>query len=432
VADDRLGLATLTRWWLVILLLCAASSALAECRPAGRESFAAGVKALSRGDLTSADRIFEELVQQQPDCAEARNNLAAVLVEQGRLAEAAEQLRRAVELQPSYQRARVNLQRVEALLATRPAAGQPPSPLRSTEPTPPKVAPVVAERPAPAEPLPTPTEPAAPAAPSSLVRLEPTGANVCVVQPAQRRICVYRRTETAVALEDCYPSVAMDVRAWPRWLVAAEVTPERVALVDETARNRLKVIPDNHTVALNTIQLAQPDFAALSGKIAPWRTAWVVQEIADSSADVVPAKRLAALDEALEQWRLAWEQKAYDEYVAKYSPSFVPQAEPDVPHWQARKRAVFERSGPISVQLGTPSVFAFDHGAIAITSFTQRYRAGTKGSEGIKVLRWQLEDTRWLISAETVLTEEPLRETGNQEGGASGEDAGAGRQGAGE
>src|SRR5205823_5313722 len=121
------------------------------------------------------------------------------------------------------------------------------------------------------------------AVPASLVRLEPTGASVCVVQPAQRRICVYRRTESAVALEECYASVAMDVRAWPRWLVAAEVTAERVALVDETARNRLRIIPDNHTVALNTIQMPQTDFAALSAKIEPWRTAWVVQESGDAS-----------------------------------------------------------------------------------------------------------------------------------------------------
>jgi tetratricopeptide (TPR) repeat protein len=434
-------LVTVTRWWLVIPLLCAAAPALAECRPAGRAAFTAGVTALSRGDLTAASRIFEELVQLQPECAEARNNLAAVLVEQGRLAEAADQLRQAVELQPGYHRARVNLQRVEALLTSRPAAAVPPTATAVSEPAPPKVAAIATQRPTPTEPLPTPTESAAPALPSSLVRLEPTGTSLCVVQPAQRRICVYRRTEREVALEDCYQSVAMDVRAWPRWLVAAEVTAERVALVDETARNRLQVIVDNHTVALNTIQLPQADFAALSGKIVPWRTAWVVQEPGDavsagertgSSAPGAPVKPLAALDQALEQWRLAWEQKAYDEYVSKYSPSFVPQAEPDVPHWQARKRSVFERSGSIAVQVETPSVFLFERGALAITTFTQRYRAGTKASTAVKVLRWQLEDAGWQISAETVLTEEPLREAGQQEGGASAAGADAGRQEAGE
>jgi tetratricopeptide (TPR) repeat protein len=116
---------------LVIVLACLAWAAAAQCRPEGRSTFAAGLRALADGDLPAAAARFDALVRTQPDCVDARNNLAAVEVQQGKFSEAAEQLRRVIQLRPDYQRARANLQRVEALLAKTPA----PSPATAT-PTP--------------------------------------------------------------------------------------------------------------------------------------------------------------------------------------------------------------------------------------------------------------------------------------------------------
>src|SRR5438874_921445 len=93
---------------VVTLVLCA-SSAAAECAASGRKMFAAGLDALNAGDLAAATRTFYDLVEAQPDCPEARNNLAVALVEEGRLQEAAAELRHAVAVAPDYERARANL-----------------------------------------------------------------------------------------------------------------------------------------------------------------------------------------------------------------------------------------------------------------------------------------------------------------------------------
>jgi tetratricopeptide (TPR) repeat protein len=79
--------------------------------------FRSGVEALRRGDLPAAAQVFGYLVAKEGGSAEVRNNLAVVLAERGQIDAAAEQLRRALELRPDYQRARLNLERVQALRA---------------------------------------------------------------------------------------------------------------------------------------------------------------------------------------------------------------------------------------------------------------------------------------------------------------------------
>ncbi|MGD0947614.1 MAG: hypothetical protein ABSA52_09295 [Candidatus Binatia bacterium] len=80
-------------------------------------AFQLGVEALSRGDLPAAAKMFDDLAKGGGGSAEVRNNLAVVLAERGQIDAAAEQLRRALELRPDYQRARLNLERVQALRA---------------------------------------------------------------------------------------------------------------------------------------------------------------------------------------------------------------------------------------------------------------------------------------------------------------------------
>lgn len=391
--------------WRVGALIAAvgvATAAGAQCQPAGRATFAAGLEALDRGDLTAAAAAFDTLVKTQADCAEARNNLAVVFVEQGRLREAAEQLRRAVELQPDYHRARLNLDRVETLLAARPAAR--PAGLPPAQPI------VEAERPRAAAvtpasaPTPASTVPSNPV-PSSIAALEPEGRTAGVIEPAQSRICVYRRAADGIVRDACYPLLAARIGADARWLTASDLTRKRIRLVDETGRKRLKIVGEDGPAGADVVRLRAADFNALSAVIVPWRTGWVVL---DQGRDVQfdGAAIAADVGNAIEHWRQAWEQKQLDAYTAVYSASFVPQGEPDVAHWRIRKRRLFEQGGALSVQVRPPSLFVLDEGTV-IATFEQSYRSGANASVAVKVLRWQREGTRWAIGAESVLNETP-------------------------
>jgi hypothetical protein len=302
--------------WLGILMISCAAMAAAECRPEGRASFTAGLEALARRGLSVAAGQFANLVQAQPDCVEARNNLAVVQVEQGQLNEAAEELRVAVRLRPDYERARVNLQRVEALLAmqteiTPTPAGSPlvPSPTVTPEPQ------AIATMNLAVQPTETPALVAAVAQPPAsaavsqaavpgIVALEPQGATACVIDPGEQRVCLYNRTAQAVILRACYPFAGFRVSAWPRWLIAGDTSGRRIRLFDETGQRRLKVIPEHANVGGDVVRLRQSDFDSLSASVRPWRTAWV---LADTTTEF-EAATLAALREVLEAWRSAWEQ----------------------------------------------------------------------------------------------------------------------------
>jgi tetratricopeptide (TPR) repeat protein len=88
-------------------------------RSLSARAFESGVEALSRGDLAAAAQVFDDLAAREGGSAEVRNNLAVALAERGQIDAAAEQLRRALELRPDYERARLNLERLQALRAAR-------------------------------------------------------------------------------------------------------------------------------------------------------------------------------------------------------------------------------------------------------------------------------------------------------------------------
>ena len=382
---------------IVILLL--ASQARAECLPSGRATFAEGLEALSRGDMHTAFARFEKLVQEQPDCAEARNNMAVVLFEMGLPEEADKQLRQAVELNPDYQRARSNLRRVEASF--------------HGETTKPEI-----ERAVPGEPTLVPTLPptAAPTAPPAtagpatgvppnLAALEPQGVTACVLDAAHKQLCVFRRAEAGIVQDACYPILTTQVSTWPQWVVASDLTAKRVRLVDDTHHRRLRVIPDN--VAMDdSVQIRRQDFESLAKKVAPWRSGWVVLgRDAPAVSATTAAQSAQQVRDALERWRQAWEGKKLDAYTGCYGPSFVPQSEGDIAHWRARKRALFEQRGTITVRVTPPSVFVLGDGSSVITVFEQSYHAGALESRDLKALRWQRQGDRWMISVETTLAE---------------------------
>lgn len=385
----------------------AAPAAVSE-EPSAEATFAAGLEALGRGDMRAAEASFTALTKLQPDSAEGWNNLAVVLTEQDRTAAARDALHRALELRPDYDRARVNLQRVEALLAAQPLPPRQDGPTLEVEAhvQKPKVA-AAAEPAAQAAPLAAPEAPAAAPQtpslpPSSITALEPQGATACVFDPAHSRLCVYRRTADGIAADECYGVVTAQVRAWPQWMAASDVTSQRIRLVDETGQKRLVIVPDDDTTDGDVVRLRRRDLDNLSTKVVPWRTGWV---LSDGASPTAGDAEVTVLRVTLEHWRQAWEHKQLDAYVGAYSASFSPQSEPDVAHWRARKRNLFEHSGAIAVQVAAPSIFLVNQGNTAFTSFAQSYRSAVTASSDFKVLRWQHEGGRWTISSESVLEE---------------------------
>ena len=394
-------------WSAVAVVLCLAARVTAECAPAGRDAFAAGLEALGRGDLAGAATRFEALVHQQPACAEARNNLAVVLVEQGRLEEAADQLRHAVEAEPNYHRARLNLERVETLLAAR----TPPTVIAQALPTPTDT-PVV-EAQAPRAPAPPPAPPANPV-PRQLVALGPAGATAGGLDLAAQRVCVYRSTGAAITAQSCAPIVSLSSVPNAQWLVTSEMSARRIYLVDESGQRRLKVTSESGTGTHDVLRLRQADYDALAAQVVPWRTSWVITR--DGGA-AVPAAAGDQLRDALERWRGAWEQKDLVAYTSLYSSSFVPQTERDQARWRERKATLFRQPGAITVAIAAPTIVVLDDGATAVAVFEQTYRSAATASVGVKALRWRREDNRWVISAETVLTETPAPSAPGARGG---------------
>jgi hypothetical protein len=382
--------------WFSLLMASCAATAAATCPPEGRAVFAAGLEALARGALSPAAARFDDLVQQQPGCVEAHNNLAVVEVEQGRLNEAAAELRAAMRLRPDYERARLNLRRVEALLAGRAQAARSalvPSPTVTPEPS------LVATMTPPPEP--TPTAPATPneAITAGIAALAPVGATACILDPARRRVCLYGRDPEGVSLRACYGSSGFDVATWRRWLVAGDTGGQRIRLLDEDAHRRLQIIPDGAKTTGDVVRLRQGDFDSLLAGVRPWRTACV---LADSMAEVEPAT-VAAVRDALQAWRSAWEHRRFEDYLVHYSGRFAPQFDPDVADWRSRKRQLFARARSITVRIASPSIFFSDNGATAIMLFEQHYRSDTTTAQDVKALRWQREAGTWKITAETVL-----------------------------
>jgi hypothetical protein len=216
-------------------------------------------------------------------------------------------------------------------------------------------------------------------------------------------LCVYRRTASAIALEQCYPFTAVHVRTWPpRWLVVSHVSDRRIDLVDETGDPRLMVLPGNRSLDGNALLMTAGDFAALVTKMMPWQTAWVLEEASPASQNAGPATAVRA---ALEHWRTAWEQQDFEAYARCYSASFIPQTDASLASWRTRKREIFAQSSSISVRLSAPSIFVFGPEGPVITTFTQYYRSNLNAAQTFKALRWQREGGHWAINAETALSE---------------------------
>lgn len=75
---------------------------LNERGPHARRRMEDGIRLMEAGDLTEAEAIFQSLIQEYPDWAEALNKLATALYLRGRAKESLELCRRVVEKKPHH------------------------------------------------------------------------------------------------------------------------------------------------------------------------------------------------------------------------------------------------------------------------------------------------------------------------------------------
>lgn len=100
----------------------------------------------------------------------------------------------------------------------------------------------------------------------------------------------------------------------------------------------------------------------------------------------------------LEAWRVAWESKDANRYLAFYASSFVPADKRARGAWEADRRSKLDKKGDIRVQVNTPAIKAV--GETVSVTFEQRYQSGNYSDAARKQLEWVREAGEWKIRRE--------------------------------
>jgi murein L,D-transpeptidase YafK len=145
------------------------------------------------------------------------------------------------------------------------------------------------------------------------------------------------------------------------------------------------------------IVLANPDLLSVGRFVQVGATPVIIaSEIEWADADAVKAER-DALATALERWRLDWESRDAERYLAHYSPRFNAGGQ-DFAAWAAHKRAVNAGKSWIRVQLAQVSMLRYPTEAnFVVVTFAQEYRSNNLSNTMRKRQYWQREDGRWRI-----------------------------------
>ncbi|HVM94797.1 MAG TPA: tetratricopeptide repeat protein, partial [Candidatus Acidoferrales bacterium] len=365
-----------------------AASAATACREIGRARFVEGLLALGHHDLPAALTAFQRLVSEQPSCVEARNNLAVILSEMGRLQEASEQLREADRLQPGYGRARENLRRLSALQSDQPGAGFDESvvlaslfpPLTaSARPT------AAASATPPATRLPTPT--ATESLSVSTFSFEAEQSTVCAIDSRAKRICVYRR-EGAGVESTCLYADPRNLEGGSPWFFFGDQSGQRSWFLDALGERVASITSELADPDAKTVILQPAGLAALDALILPLQSICVLnRELSETSA--LLNSGINALRGAVEAWRVAWSEQRVAAYDELYSDDFVPQKEPNRATWLARRSATFDSDNPIEIEVVHPTFVVVDGAISGAVTFTQRYRNRSRRTEAPKWMLWR-------------------------------------------
>ncbi len=186
-----------------------------------------------------------------------------------------------------------------------------------------------------------------------------------------------------------------------------------VAGARQAFERALSLEPANAEFRQHLSQAGAAALAPTATAVAPAKAAVTVAAPAPVVAPVAaavpvvssaPKPAVAASDAArvvatrLEAWRLAWESKDADRYLAFYASSFVPADKRKRGAWETDRRSKLEKKGEIRVQVNTPAIKA--EGEVMSVTFEQRYQSGNYSDAARKQLEWVLEAGEWKIRRE--------------------------------
>lgn len=147
-----------------------------------------------------------------------------------------------------------------------------------------------------------------------------------------------------------------------------------------------------------------PDAASTAppAKAQPKAPAAVTVKAPESPPAAVPVADTASAETrvlaALEQWRVAWEGKDIETYLAMYVTTNSPRARETRSEWEADRRRKLGKRGAIHVAIRAPAVEI--DGDIATVTFEQRYESRNYRDRTRKTLTWRESDGKWRIAQE--------------------------------
>jgi murein L,D-transpeptidase YafK len=145
------------------------------------------------------------------------------------------------------------------------------------------------------------------------------------------------------------------------------------------------------------IVLANADLDAVARFVQVGLTPVIIaDEVEWADAAAVEADR-KALGAALEQWRLDWQSRDTDKYLAHYAPKFS-SGKQDLAAWSKHKHAVNAGKQWIKVGVSRVSMFAYPRERdFVVVTFDQDYRSERLSNQMRKRQYWIKEGARWKI-----------------------------------
>ena len=105
------------------------------------------------------------------------------------------------------------------------------------------------------------------------------------------------------------------------------------------------------------------------------------------------------LQQALQAWAAAWQEKNAGAYLAWYAADFKPANGAARAAWVQQRRALLAKTGSIELKLEHIKVKLLDKDQASI-EFRQTYRSNNFQDVVTKILHWRREAGRWLITQE--------------------------------
>jgi murein L,D-transpeptidase YafK len=148
------------------------------------------------------------------------------------------------------------------------------------------------------------------------------------------------------------------------------------------------------------IVLANPDLESVGRYVQVGLTPVIIaDEIEWSDAAAVDAER-RSLAAALEQWRVDWESRDTESYLAHYSPRFS-SGKQDYAAWAEHKRKVNQAKSWVKVGVQRVSMFRYPRESdFVVVTFEQDYRSNSLSNVMRKRQYWIRDDARWKIAYE--------------------------------